>query len=114
MASTEWPKPTNSDDERQVADPAAIQPSQRLPVERNNARSEWTGRKLNRDLQNGDRAPDDQNHDHDRGDHHDLHGLLAGLVNALDILPPEVNRDDCAEAGGECVFGKVQRMDGPR
>ncbi len=28
---------------------------------------------------------------------HDAHGLLAGLGDALDVLPPEINRDENGE-----------------
>src|SRR5260370_34215911 len=33
-------------------------------------------------------APGYKNHDHYSRDLHDAHGLLAGLVDALDVVPP--------------------------
>ena len=104
-------KADEEDDERQMADPGAIQPSQRLFVQRNHARYERAGRKMNRNLKRCNGAPDDQDHDHDGGDDHDLDGLLARFVDSLGIFPPEVNCDQRAEAGGKRVLGKVsERM----
>src|SRR5712692_7463463 len=42
-------------------------------------------------------APGDENHDHDSRDLHDAHGLLAGFVDALDVVPPEINGDENSE-----------------
>src|SRR5215469_3639054 len=39
-------------------------------------------------------APYDHDYHHDGGDLHDAQGLFAGLVNTLDVFPPEIN---CAE-----------------
>ena len=68
-----------------------------------------TGRQLHGRAQHRDRAPHDEDHHHHGGDHHDLHRLLAGFVDALRVLPPEVEHDDDRQAGGEMVVGKVQR-----
>ncbi len=38
-------------------------------------------------------APDQHNHYHDRGDGHDLDRLVAGFMNAEQILPKEINGD---------------------
>src|SRR5690242_4095142 len=56
-------------------------------------------------LQDRNQAPHDQHHDHHGGDLHDLHGALAGLVNALDVLPPEVDGHENGDHGGEQVVG---------
>ena len=95
------------DDEGQVTDPCAVEPAQRLAIQRNNARSERARHCLNGDAQNRDGTPDDQNYNHDGGDHHDLDRFLAGLVNALNILMPEINRDHGAEYGSKGVLGEV-------
>src|SRR6516225_8707811 len=49
------------------------------------------GRKSRMSQEDRVKAPADQDDHHDGGDLHDTHGLLAGLVNALDVVPPEVN-----------------------
>src|SRR6516225_2536292 len=49
------------------------------------------GRKSRMSQEDRVKAPADQDDDHDGGDLHDAHGLLAGLVDALDVVPPEVN-----------------------
>ena len=61
------------------------------------------------------RAPDQQNGHHHRGDLHDAQRLAAGFVHALDVLPPEVNRDDHGESRGEQVhvhaMGLMQQLE---
>ncbi len=39
------------------------------------------------------RAPGDQQHDHHGGDLHDRHRIVAALVDAAGVAPPEVDRD---------------------
>src|SRR5271167_1919017 len=53
-------------------------------------------------------APADQDHDHDGGDLHDAHGLLAGFGDALDVVPPEVDGNENGEAGGAKSWRDVQ------
>src|SRR6516162_10862298 len=55
-------------------------------------------------------APADQDRDHQRRDLHDSHGLLAGLVDTLDVVPPEINRAENGEARGAGV-GRNVNMD---
>ena len=57
-----------------------------------------------------DGAPDDQDYDHDGGDDHDLQGLLARFMHALDVLPPEIDHDQNGERGGKVIFGENQRV----
>ena len=57
---------------------------------------------------NGERvcAPSNHDHHHDRGDVHDAERLLTGLGDALDVLPPEVHRDEDREEGRRRIHGK--------
>ena len=50
-------------------------------------------------------APSHHQHHHDGGHVHDAEGLLARLVDALDVFPPEVNRDH----DGEHCRGAIHR-----
>jgi hypothetical protein len=61
-------------------------------------------------LENGDGAPDDEHDDHHGSDLHDPKSLVAGLVDALDVLPPEVEDGDDAEGGGKIIFVEVDGM----
>src|ERR1700678_3457520 len=63
---------------------------------------------MNRRAEDGDGAPDDEDHDHDGGDDHDLQRLLARFMHTLDVFPPEIHHDQNGEAGGKVVFGKNQ------
>ena len=51
------------------------------------------GRQVAADLQQGERGPAQQHDHHDGGDLHDPESFFAGLVDALDVLPPVVKRD---------------------
>ena len=53
--------------------------------------------------QDGQRAPDEQGHHHERGDLHDAQRLATGFVKALDIHPPEVDGDQGGEESREMV-----------
>ena len=52
---------------------------------------------------NGVDAPEEQNDHHDGGDLHDAQGLVAGFLDALDVLPPVINGDDGSEDGGGVI-----------
>ena len=65
-------------------------------------------RQLHRSPQNRNRAPENQNHHHHSGDGHNLQRLLAGFVDALRILPPEVDNDDDRNSCREVVVGETQ------
>ena len=84
----------------------ARQPSQRLVIELHgvNAGHGWQVRV---DLEDGDQAPHDQDDHHDGGDPHDEHRLFAALVDALQVLPPEVQHDQDGASGGEVVLVKA-------
>ena len=98
------------DDKREVTEKSAVQPSQRILVQGNGSGPvKRTGRQLNRSTQHRDGAPQNQNHHHHRGDHHDLQSFLAGLVNALCVFPPEINHYHNGEPGGEMIVRKIQR-----
>ena len=60
--------------------------------------------------QNGQRAPDQQRHHHHGGDLHDAQRLAARFVHALDVLPPEVHRDENGEEGGKIVHVERERL----
>src|SRR2546428_13426889 len=64
-------------------------------------------RDLNRYMENGDGAPDDQHHHHPRRYSHDLHGFAAGFVDALGVLPPEINGDDHGKGCREGIRRKI-------
>ena len=57
-------------------------------------------------LENGDQAPDDQDHHHHGGDLHDAQRLFARFVDADDVLAPEIERHHRREPGRE-----IRRID---
>ena len=59
-------------------------------------------------LENGDQAPDDENHHHYGGDLHDAERLLAGFMETDHVLAPEVNGDRRGEHRGEVGRVHVQ------
>ena len=96
------------DDQGEFTEPGNMnQPAQRLAIERNHSRVERVGGPMNSDLKHRDRAPDDQQDDHDGRDDHDLYRFLAGFVNALDVLPPEIECNHHTEQGSKSVIGKM-------
>ena len=84
------------------------QPAQRFTREIDVVRSR-NRRQVEADLEDRVAAPDDQDHHHDGGDLHDLQRLVARLVNALDVLPPEIHNGKNRECRCEVV---VVEMDG--
>ena len=52
----------------------------------------WPGRQRLRMPQQGERSPAQQHHHHHGGHLHHLERFVAGLLNALDVLPPEIER----------------------
>src|SRR5690349_21599314 len=72
---------------------------------------QWIGRYLDRNASDGENAPQDQDHDHYRGDNHDLDSFFAGFVNSLHILAPKIDHDESAKHRRECIFREsMQRM----
>jgi hypothetical protein len=65
-------------------------------------------KRVRRDLdghaEDGNRAPYDQDDDHDGRDEHDLQGFFARLVNALYVFPPEIQDDDRGKDGSEMIL----------
>ena len=59
-----------------------------------------------------DQAPDDHDDAHDRGRPHDLQGLVARLMDALDVDPPEVDRHQDRDRRREPVLVNHQRAVG--
>ena len=57
--------------------------------------------------QDRNRAPHQQDRDHDRGDLHDAKGSGTGLVHTLHVLPPEEERYQDADTSGEVIYIKV-------
>ena len=74
---------------------------------KNDSRLQRIRRHLEWTVQDGYSTPGDQDHDHHRGYDHDLQSALAGLVNTLRILPPEVNSDQDSDRGGESIIRKM-------
>src|SRR5271169_5780982 len=58
----------------------------------------------------GQRTPDQQSRHHDGGDLHDTQCLAAGFVNALDVLPPEIEGDADREEGSKVVHVEGERL----
>ena len=61
-----------------------------------------------------DQAPDDHDDPHDRRRPHDLQCLVARLVDALDVDPPEVDRHRDGDRRREPVLVGHQRAVGPQ
>src|SRR5580700_2890898 len=97
-------------DQRQMAEPGAVEPAQRLLVELHDSSTQRVGRYLDGNPEDSDGAPDNQDHDHNRGDDHDLQSFFAGLVDALYVLPPEIKNDENGKGSGEVVLGKNERV----
>ena len=53
-------------------------------------------------------APSDKDDDHDGGNLHDPHGFLAGLVDAFDVVPPEIDGAEDGETGGAQIGTDVK------
>ena len=94
-------------DPGEMADPGAMQPTHGFLGQRDDSRVQRIWGQLYGRVQNRNRAPDDQQDDHDGRDDHDLQRLLAGFVKPLDVLPPEVQNDKHGKCGGEMIFGEV-------
>src|SRR6185369_1209947 len=88
----------------------AVKPSHGFAVDGHDAGMQRIWRKLDRDLEDRDGAPNQQHDDHHGGDDHDLEGLSARFVDALDVLVPKVEDDHDGEGCGEMVFGKDEGM----
>src|SRR5689334_1512782 len=69
----------------------------------------WRRRKLPCTVQqNGERAPDYKCHHHHRGDLHDTQSRRARFLDAPNVAPPKIERDEYAEYGGESVWVYAQ------
>ena len=53
-------------------------------------------------------APGDEDNDHNGRDLHDPHGFLAGFVDALDVVPPEINGAEDGEKRGAEIGADVE------
>ncbi len=53
-------------------------------------------------------APAEDDDNHDGCDLHDLEGLVAGLLDALDVFPPVVDGDDGGKEGRGFIDGEVE------
>src|SRR5205814_4057645 len=60
----------------------------------------------------GDAAPGEHDHRHDGGDDHDLHGLVAGLVDADQVLAEEVDGDQAGDQHRPPQLPQVARPGG--
>ncbi len=87
------------DQDSQRADSArarkVLEPSERVVGELQLERRQMRAAHINRQP-----APHDHHHGHDGRDLHDAHRLAAGLLDAENILAPEINRDGDGEEGG--------------
>src|SRR5208283_2194494 len=97
----------DGDDAGEVGELHAIEPAHGIGTQLDVARRR-DGRQGGVADQNGVDAPGDQDHDHDGGDLHDAHGLLAGFVDALNVVPPEIGRAHDGEARGADTRRNVQ------
>src|ERR1051326_6290062 len=95
------------DDPGQMTDPSSVEPAERFLVQKNDAWVKRIGWNIDRNPEERNHTPDDKNNHHDGGDRHDLKGFLAGFVNALNVFPPEVDRDQRRKAGRKRVVGKM-------
>src|SRR5262249_54713771 len=93
---------------RQPGSAQRVEPAQRLAVEKNSC-FKGVGGNLDWDAKDCVRAPQDQDYDHHGSDGHNLNSLLAGLMNALSVLPPEIKRYQRAEHGGKAVLRKMAK-----
>src|SRR6267378_1443428 len=96
-------------DPHDVAEASAGKPAEKLVIELH-VFEPGQGRQLGMGLEDRDRTPGDQDDDHDGRDFHDPESFVAALVNALDVLPPEVADGNDAERGREIVLVEVERM----
>ena len=58
-------------------------------------------------------APGDHEDHHHRGHHHDPHRILARLVNALGVAPPEIDGDEHRDKRRYCADRQAERAAGP-
>src|ERR1019366_9553452 len=93
-------------DDRDLLRPRAQQPSQRLAIVVH-VGGRGKRRKLSSRFQNRNEAPDDEHDHHDGGDFHDLQRPVAGLTDALYILPPEIGSHNDGEDRTERVLRDV-------
>src|ERR1051326_3265716 len=87
-----------------------LQPSKRatvftLVVSNRVSAGKW--RQVSTAEKHGIAAPDDHDYNHDGRDLHDAHGLFAGLMNTLNVFPPEINRAENREYRRGCVVRQV-------
>src|SRR5260370_23175297 len=86
----------NGDDSGEMREMHAVEPAHGVWLELQIFRMRNRGE---RGMAEPDRvdAPGYKNHDHYSRDLHDAHRLLAGFVDALDVVPPEINGDEDGE-----------------
>ena len=66
------------------------------------------GREGGAAMDDGEGTPGEQEDDHDGRDFHDVEGFFAGLFDALDVLPPEVDGDGDGDDGGGEIGAEVR------
>src|SRR5581483_3261798 len=97
------PERDNNGDGADLRPEGSTEPAERVLAELEIARQR--GRR-NLDVaadQDGDGAPNQESHDHDGGDLHNAKRLAAGLVDALDVVPPEIEGNGDAEDRGKQI-----------
>src|ERR1700733_9206200 len=70
----------------------------------------WEGREMGAHMKDGVEAPEQENDHHDGGGLHNLQGFIAGFVDALDVLPPEINGGEDGDAGRGEVHRQLRYM----
>src|SRR4051812_48990616 len=100
----EYENPWQACEQREITEPAErITMGSVIGGENSCCARRWWQVMSRRYENNGDNAPHDQDDYHDRGDLHDAQCFLAGLVNALNVLPPEIHHDPDGKYDGEVV-----------
>ena len=107
MASTEWPKPTSSMMSGIRARPTSPATSPAIPCHGACRAGEGKGGSCPPCFASVMQAPGNQDYHHHGGDLHDLQGAFAGFVNALGVLPPEIEGHQDGKDGGERVLRNV-------
>src|ERR1700687_1511143 len=97
----------DSDDAGKTREVHAVEPTHRIGPELQ-VTGVRDGRERGVAHQDGVNAPANQDDDHDGRNLHDAHGFLAGFVDALDVVPPEVNGADNRKAGSAKIGRDVK------
>src|SRR5438270_4159469 len=89
--------------------PGPVQPAKESSVEMDMGwnRRGWYGET---GVSQRDHTPSDQDDHHDRRDAHDPQRFGAGLVDALNVFPPEINGHEDGKTRGKRIVRNVDGM----